>query len=45
MKILINYPETKARVAAINKIAAARPPSQLLAAGEWSALKHICAGT
>jgi predicted Zn-dependent protease len=45
MKILLNHPETKARVAAINKIAAARPPSALLTAREWSALKQICAGT
>ena len=45
MKILLNHPETKARVAAINKIAATRPPSAFLDAGEWAALKMICAGS
>lgn len=45
MKILLNHPETKARVAAINKIAAAHAPSAILDAGEWSALKRICLGS
>jgi Zn-dependent protease with chaperone function len=45
MKILLNHPETKARVAAINKLAATRPSSSLLDAGEWAALKTICAGS
>ena len=44
MKILLNHPETKARVAAINKLALARPSSSFLDAGEWAALKTICAG-
>jgi Zn-dependent protease with chaperone function len=44
MKILLDHPETKARVAAINKIASARPTSPFLEAGEWAALKRICAG-
>lgn len=44
MKILLNHPETKARVAAIRKLAAPRPPAPLLGGDEWSALKHICAG-
>jgi hypothetical protein len=42
MKILLDHPETKARVAAINKLAAARAPSAFLDAKEWSALKKIC---
>ncbi len=43
MKILLDHPETKARVAAINKIAGAQPASPFLNAAEWAALKHICA--
>jgi Zn-dependent protease with chaperone function len=45
MTILLNHPETKARVAAINKLAATAPPSPFLDAGEWAALKTICAGS
>ena len=45
MTILLNHPETKARVAAINKLAATRPSSSFLDAGEWAALKTICAGS
>ena len=45
MKILMDHPDTKARVAAINKSAAAVPPSPFLEAGEWAALKKICAGS
>lgn len=45
MKILLNHPETKARVAAIKGLAAARPPSSFLDANEWTALKRICAGS
>jgi Zn-dependent protease with chaperone function len=45
MTILLNHPETKARVAAINKLAATRPSSTFLDAGEWAALKTICAGS
>ena len=44
MKILLDHPETKARVAAINRLAAARPAVPMLDAGEWAALKRICAG-
>ncbi len=44
MKILLDHPETKARIAAINRLAAARPTAPLLDAGEWAALKRICAG-
>jgi len=45
MTILLNHPETRARVAAINKAAEAHPPSPFLNAGEWAALKQICAGS
>ena len=44
MKILLDHPDTDARIAAINKIANARPATPFLDAGEWAALKHICAG-
>jgi hypothetical protein len=42
MKILMDHPETKARAAAINKLAAAHAPSPFLDPAEWSALKQIC---
>ncbi len=44
MKILLDHPETKARIAAINKIAGARATTPFLDAAEWTALKRICAG-
>ncbi|MSO67366.1 MAG: M48 family metallopeptidase [Pseudolabrys sp.] len=44
MKILLDHPETKARIAAINKVASARTTTPFLDAGEWAALKRICAG-
>jgi Zn-dependent protease with chaperone function len=44
MKILLDHPETKARITAINRLAAARPTAPLLDSGEWAALKRICAG-
>jgi Zn-dependent protease with chaperone function len=44
MKILLDHPETNARIAAINKVSVARPPVPFLDAGEWAALKRICAG-
>jgi Zn-dependent protease with chaperone function len=44
MKILLNHPDTKARVAAINKIAGTRPASPFLDASEWAALQRICTG-
>ena len=44
MKILLDHPETEARVAAINKLAASRPPTAFLDAIEWAALKQICSG-
>jgi Zn-dependent protease with chaperone function len=42
MKILLDHPETEARVAAINKFASANAPTAFLDAAEWSALKQIC---
>jgi Zn-dependent protease with chaperone function len=44
MTILLDHPETKARVAAINRLAGPRPSSPFLDAAEWAALKRICAG-
>jgi len=44
MKILLDHPETKARVAALNKMATAAATVPFLSAGEFAALKRICAG-
>jgi hypothetical protein len=44
MKILLDHPETKARVAAIDKFAGAKSTTPFLDAKEWAALKRICAG-
>lgn len=44
MKILLDHPETKARIAAINRIAANGPTVPFLTPAEWAALKRICAG-
>lgn len=41
---LLDHPQTKARVAAINKIAAPRDVRPWLSAQEWAALKRICTG-
>jgi len=43
MKILLDHPETRARVAAINGIAAPKSTTPFLDAKEWAALKRICA--
>ena len=45
VKILMDHPDTKARIAAINRMAATRPPLPLLEPHEWAALKKICAGS
>jgi Zn-dependent protease with chaperone function len=42
MKILMDHPETKARVAAINALSPPRSGASLLDAAEWAALKRIC---
>jgi Zn-dependent protease with chaperone function len=45
MKILLDHPDTEARVAAINAAATASGSTNpLLEAAEWQALKRICAG-
>ncbi|HVZ52992.1 MAG TPA: M48 family metallopeptidase [Pseudolabrys sp.] len=44
MKILLDHPETAARVAAINKVAGKRPAVPLLSPDEWTAVTRICAG-
>jgi len=45
MEILRDHPDTKARVAVINTLAASSSPSQpLLEPSEWAALKRICTG-
>jgi Zn-dependent protease with chaperone function len=44
MKILLDHPETKARVAAIEKFAVAKSTTPFLDAKEWAVLKRICAG-
>jgi Zn-dependent protease with chaperone function len=44
-KILLDHPETSERVALIEKMAGSAPVRPLLAVGEWTALKNICAGT
>ena len=45
MKILMDHQETKARIAAINKLAAPRLSVPFLEVREWAALKQICAGS
>jgi Zn-dependent protease with chaperone function len=44
MKILLDHPQTKDRVAAVNAFAAAAPgaPQPLLSPPEWAALRRIC---
>ena len=45
LQILRDHPDTKARVAVINDLAAsAAPPQPLLEPFEWAALKRICTG-
>jgi Zn-dependent protease with chaperone function len=44
MKILLDHPETMARIAAIDKFASAKSTTPFLDAKEWTALKRICAG-
>jgi predicted Zn-dependent protease len=45
MTILLDHPETKARVAAINAMATTSSSMPLLDAAEWAAVKHICSGS
>lgn len=43
MKILLDHPETEARIAAINRLATRGPTTPFLSPAEWAALKRICA--
>jgi Zn-dependent protease with chaperone function len=43
LKILLDHPETKDRISAINAVVAGGATTQLLDPAEWNALKHICA--
>ncbi len=42
MKILMDHPDTRLRVAVINSRAKPAAGAPLLDAGEWAALRHIC---
>jgi Zn-dependent protease with chaperone function len=42
MKILLDHPEIRDRIAAIDALATSRPTMPLLNAADWSALKQIC---
>jgi hypothetical protein len=44
MRLLLDHPETKDRVDAINAMAGSAPFKPLLNAAEWGELKHICMG-
>jgi Zn-dependent protease with chaperone function len=44
MKILMDHPETRIRVAAIKRAAGTSAGSALLGAADWTALKRICSG-
>jgi len=43
MKLVLDHPETKDRIAAIDAVAVTGTPTPLLDAADWSALKQICA--
>lgn len=43
MKILLDHPETKDRITAINAVVVAGATTPLLDAADWTALKQICA--
>jgi Zn-dependent protease with chaperone function len=44
MKLLLDHPDTKDRLAAINAAAPPKTVAALLTPAEWAALKRICAG-
>ena len=44
-RILLDHPDTRDRVAAIEAVAGSAPTRPLLDAAEWAALKRICAGS
>jgi Zn-dependent protease with chaperone function len=43
-KVLLDHPETKDRVAAINAMARPAPAKAMLSNAEWAQLKRICSG-
>ncbi len=43
MKLLLDHPETRERIAAINAVAVTGAREPLLSVAEWGALKQICA--
>jgi Zn-dependent protease with chaperone function len=43
LKILLDHPETRARIAAIDAVPASVAAQPLLDAADWAALKQICA--
>jgi predicted Zn-dependent protease len=43
-RVLLDHPETRDRVAAIEAAAGSAPTRPLLDGAEWAALKNICAG-
>ncbi len=43
VKILLDHPETRARIAAIDAVPVSGPTQPLLDAADWAALKQICA--
>ncbi len=43
LKILLDHPETRARIAAIDAVPVSGPVRPLLDAADWAALKQICA--
>jgi len=43
MALLRDHPDTKDRIAAINKVTLEDPPRPLLTTAEWKALKFMCA--
>jgi len=43
-KVLLDHPETKERIAAIEAISGSGSTRSLLSAEEWAELKRICAG-
>jgi Zn-dependent protease with chaperone function len=45
LKLLLDHPETKDRVNAINSRAGAGPTKALITPSEWADLKRVCSGT
>jgi Zn-dependent protease with chaperone function len=45
LKLLLDHPETKDRVNAINSRAGAGPTNPVLTPSEWADLKRVCSGS